>query len=216
MQISMVKTGRHIIFILLLSCTACFCFSQTVSVKAAIDRDNILIGEPIRLQLEVTVPMGLDAKWFVLDSIPHFEFIEQPGIDTLLQSEKKAYKQVLIITSFDSGRWVIPPFSLEINGKSYLTDSLPVSVAFSEFDPGKEYHDIKDILEVQNPYSRYINWALAALTILSFLALVYLLRKREPQKTYRQKKRIPFSVRLKKPCYRSKNCITSNCPSKDW
>ncbi|MEJ7737737.1 MAG: hypothetical protein WKF97_09950 [Chitinophagaceae bacterium] len=187
----MVKRFLHSVSVLLLSCSTSFCFSQTVYVKATIDKDRILIGEQIRLQLEANVPMGFDAKWFMIDSIPHFEFVEQPGVDTLLQQEKKTYKQVLTITSFDSGRWVIPALALEVNGKSYLTDTLPVLVAFSEFDPAREYHDIKDILEVENPYAGYINWALAALTLLSFLALGYFLRKQAPQKQLPGKKDEP-------------------------
>ena len=58
-----------------------------------------------------------------------------------------------------------------------MTDSLPVSVSFSNFDPEKDYHDIKDILDVENPATRYINWALAAFTILSLIAVIYFIRK---------------------------------------
>lgn len=180
-QISMAKKCQHIVYIILLCCAVNCCYSQSVSVRATIDRNSILIGEHIRLQLEATVPVGLDAKWLAPDSIPPFEIIERPAIDTVLRPDKKMYTQVLTITCFDSGRWVIPVLSLDVNGKSYLTDSLPVSVAFSEFDPAQAYHDIKDILEVDNPYAALINWVLGALTLISLFALVYLLRKRSPK-----------------------------------
>jgi hypothetical protein len=175
----MSKRIKHITGILVLSCLFQFSYSQSVYVGATIDRDQILIGEPIHLKLEVSLPVGNNATWFPLDTIPHFDFIEVGKIDTVSTQLQNTYNQVVTITSFDSGRWVIPPIALELNGRSYLTDSLPVSVTFSEFDASKDYHDIKDILTVENPSLSYINWILAAITLLSLVALVYFLRKRK-------------------------------------
>ncbi len=174
----MIKRIQHIVCLSALSCLFQFSFSQSVYVKASIDRDKILIGEPIHLKLEVSLPTGTDSKWFSLDSIPHFDFIDKAKIDTVNTSISNTYNQVVTITSFDSGRWVIPAISLDLNGRSYLTDSFPVSVAFSNFDASQDYHDIKDILTVENPSLNYINWILAAITLLSLLALIYFLRKR--------------------------------------
>ena len=52
-------------------------FSQRVLVNSSIDKNNILIGEPIRLSIEVFLPTGTNAGWFSLDSIPHFEWIDK-------------------------------------------------------------------------------------------------------------------------------------------
>jgi hypothetical protein len=153
-------------------------FSQAVSVKATINRDKIMIGEPIELKLEAKIPIDTEAKWFPVDSIAHFEFIEKGKIDSSATTDFKIYSQTLTITSFDSGRWAISAFPLEIGNKEYLTDSLPVSVAYSNFDPKQDYHDIKDILEVENANLKYINWVLAAAIVVSLLAIVYFLRKK--------------------------------------
>jgi hypothetical protein len=152
-------------------------FGQATSVTASIDRNAILIGEPITLLLEATVPLSAEASWFALDSIPHFEFIEKGKVDSAKDDESRYFKQEVRITSFDSGRWSIPPLPMDINGRSYLTDSLVVSVSFTPFDPNQEYHDIKDILEVENPAVRYINWVLLIVTILSLLAVIWFLRR---------------------------------------
>ena len=173
-----IKVTRRIVLMLLLHCALYPAFAQEVTVKAAVNKNSILIGEPIQLQVEARLPRDNNAKWFPFDSIPHFEFIEKAKIDTVQKEEGMLVKQTVTVTSFDSGRWVIPPLELEINGRTYLTDSFPVAVAFSNFDPAAPYHDIKDILEVANPYARYITWAIAAITLLSLLAVIYLLRKR--------------------------------------
>jgi hypothetical protein len=146
-------------------------------VSSSIDRNKILIGEPIRLTLNVSLPANTAANWFSLDSLPHFEFIEKGKVDTVQSNGTFSLKQTIIVTSFDSGRWAIPVLSFDVGGKSYVTDSLPVSVAYSNFNPEQDYHDIKDILEVENPATKYINWVLAAITILSLIAVIYFLKK---------------------------------------
>jgi hypothetical protein len=151
--------------------------AQSVYVKASINRDKILIGEPITLSLEANVPEGQTANWFTLDSIPHFEFIEKGKIDTSAEGSGTVYRQNIQITSFDSGRWVVSSLGLDVGGRSYLTDSLPVSVAFSNFDAAQPYHDIKDILAVETLNQRNVIIVIAAVTLISLLLLIYLLRK---------------------------------------
>lgn len=165
------------IFLLLL---ATLSWAQDVSVRADINRDKILIGEPIILQLEARMPEGTAFKWFPVDTLTHFEFIEKGKIDS---SQPGLYKQSLTITSFDSGYQMIPALALEIGDKYYLTDSLPVSVSFSDFDPKKDYHDIKDIIEVEAPATQYIKWVLLALGLLLIVALLiwYIRKKRNKQ-----------------------------------
>ncbi len=164
--------------------TACifscfFCFAQTgISVKAAINRDKIIIGEPVELKLEANVPAGTDAKWFPLDSLTHFEMIDKGKIDTSGTADTRTYRQTLVITSFDSGRWALPALALSVGNREYLTDSLPVSVAYANFDPNQEYHDIKEILEVTNSAVQYINWILLGVALLALCAVVYFLLKK--------------------------------------
>lgn len=173
------RIAPHIIaFIGFIFFSACGFSQSGVAVKASVDRDKIMIGEPIELKLEARVPADTDARWFPVDSIAHFEFIDKGKIDTVITSDAKTYRQTLLITSFDSGRWALPAFPLAIGNREYLTDSLPVSVAYSNFDPKQDYHDIKDILEVENANLPYINWILLGLAVLSLGAVVYFLRKK--------------------------------------
>jgi len=175
----MSKLTPHIISIVALIFLYGVCFPQSgVSVKASINRDKIMIGEPVELKLEARVPLDTDARWFPVDSIAHFEFIDKGKIDTSFSSAVKIYRQTLTITSFDSGRWELPAFPLAIGNRDYLTDSLPVSVAYSNFDPKQDYHDIKDIVEVENTAVPYVNWILLGLAIVSLLAIIYFLRKK--------------------------------------
>ena len=80
------------------------------TVKATIDRSQILIGEPIRLTLEADIPEHEAIRFFQYDSIPHFEFLNREKIDTSNTGSGTILTQVVRITSFDSGHWVIPAF----------------------------------------------------------------------------------------------------------
>ncbi len=130
-----------------------------VLARASVNRDQILIGEPIKLTFEVRIPMGQSVTWFNLDSIPRFEFIEKGKVDTADNIDGKQYHQELTITSFDSGSVVIPPLVIQVAGKSYATDSIPIEVSYAQLDISKDYRDIKDIEEVPKPaWMAYIPW----------------------------------------------------------
>jgi hypothetical protein len=164
-----------IVFIFLRIC----CFAQSgVTVRASINRDKIMIGEPVELKLEAVVPADTEAAWFPVDSMAHFELIDKGKIDTVVNAAGKTFRQTLVITSFDSGRWALPSLPLTIGNREYLTDSLPISVAYSNFDPQKDYHDIKEIVEVENTATAYIHWIVLGMAVLSLLGVVYFLRKK--------------------------------------
>ncbi|ULQ51123.1 BatD family protein [Flavihumibacter fluvii] len=152
--------------------------AQAVRVKAASNKDHILVGEPVLLQLEAECPADASLTWFDLDSITNFEFIDRGKIDTLPGSMGKLFRQSITITSFDSGSQVIPQMAITINNSRFLTDSIKVEVGYSVADPNQPYHDIKDIIEVPAVEPLYINYIIAVLTVLAIVALVFLLKRK--------------------------------------
>jgi len=157
-----------------------FSYSQNkIVIKANIDKNNILIGERIQLNLEADFPLHEPMRFFGIDSIPHFEILERKKMDTVDNNEGIKLSQSLTLTSFDSGHWVIPSF--ELNGdKPMFTDSLPVNVGFSPFDPNQDYHDIKDIINVEVEKKKEQTWYwYAAASVLLVAAIVYLLVKKK-------------------------------------
>jgi len=174
----MTKKANYIVSLVLLTLSFQFATAQSVSVKASIDSSYILIGQPIQLVLEANVPLGVNVDWFPLDSLPHFEFIDKGKIDTVTTQDGKAFRQLITITSFDSGRWSIPQLPLKVDNKETLTDSLTVNVDYSAFDPKQDYHDIKDIIIVDNPYLKYINWFIAGIALIALVLTIYFLRKK--------------------------------------
>lgn len=147
------------------------------SIKASVSKNRILIGEPLELTVEVDLHPTSGLRLPQIDSIEHFEFLGNPVLDSSSYNESIRFKAVYSITSFDSGHWVIPSFVLT---KNIRTDTIPVDVVFSEFDPNQEYHDIKDILEVKTAKKKTPWWwYVAGGAVLLALVLLYVLRKRK-------------------------------------
>ncbi len=146
-------------------------------IKATVNKNRILIGEPLELTVEVDLHPTSGLRLIQIDSITHFELLEKPVLDSSSYNESIRFKAVYKITSFDSGHWIIPSFVLS---PGVMTDSIPIDVVFSEFDPNQDYHDIKDIIEVKS--SKKKQWWLYAVGggLILLLVLIYFLRKKKP------------------------------------
>jgi hypothetical protein len=147
-----------------------------ISVKASADKNKILIGGRIHLLLEAEFPSGSAIHFFSIDSIPHFVIIKKEKTDTEKTANGISLKQELQLTGFDSGHWVIPSFVLD---KKIKTDPVPVDVIFSDFDPSKDYHDIKNIIEL--PEEKNQGWWIlpAIISVVVIAAMIWLLRKKK-------------------------------------
>jgi len=168
---------------------SCFLFfailsraQDKITIKANVDKSKIVIGEQIHFNLEANFPPHNPMGFFSIDSIPHFEILERKKIDTIDNEQGIKLSQSLTLTSFDSGHWVIPPFEL-IGDRPMVTDSIPIDVGFSPFDPNQDYHDIKDVIDVKAQEKKNNNWYwLMAASALILAAIIYLLvrKKKRP------------------------------------
>ena len=160
--------------------------SQRPFIQTSADRTNILIGEQIRLIVKATAPLNAGAiKWFWMpDSVRHFEMVERGRIDTVRSGNNTSFEQTLVITSFDSGRWYIPSFPVDIiSGKGTITlfsDSIPVNVGYSPADSTGQLRDIKPVMEVSvvESYLYYIIAGIVLLIIIGILLYQYFKKRR--------------------------------------
>lgn len=159
-----------------------------VLVKASVDKDAILIGEPVKLLLDARMPLGSQVNWFRLDTIPNFEFLDKGKVDTIEGVDGKKVQQVITLTSYDSGYRVIPPLTLKIGNTVYATDSVGVTVNYTPYNPDADYRDIKEIEEVPNPKPGAIPWIIGAVTLIALAAIVWLLMAKK-------KKEVPVVVK---------------------
>jgi hypothetical protein len=181
-----------------------------VTIKSGVDKNKIVIGEQIHLSLEADFPLQEPMRFFTIDSIAHFEILERKKIDTVDYREGIKLLQSLTLTSFDSGHWAIPSFELPADKPMY-TDSIAVDVGFSPFDPNQDYHDIKDVIDVQVKEKKEETWYwYAAASALLIAAIIYFLMRKKKKPVAK----IPFVDPYKEARQELEKLVKENLTSK--
>ena len=175
----MAKTLTYIVcMVILLAGSSPVKAQETPIVKASVDKNQILIGEPIRFSIDIKSPMVSGNQLPQFDSIPHFELIEKANRDSLISADGASYHLEWKLTSFDSGTRVIPALAVTIGKQVYKTDSLAVEVGYGIVDTSKDYHDIKGIIDIENPDVKYIPWVVGAVTLIALVLFIWLIGHR--------------------------------------
>lgn len=168
-----------------------FANAQDVKVEVRSEPSQVLIGDYIQWSYDLKynpaefnvqiVPPG--------DSLGRFEMVERKKVDTVLSGENLQVRQTFMITCFDSGRWVIPPYEFRIqplNGQnpySLFSDSLVVDVRTVAVDTAKPIKPIYEIIEARRSWRDYIPYLLTGVAgLLLLLGIIYYFKKRNVKK----------------------------------
>ena len=191
--------------------TGLFCqqsiFAQRPLITSSVDKNKILIGEQLHYRVSASIPDNTyRLTWFILpDSLGSFYVVRQNKIDSTISNGNLNFSQDITLTSFDSGRRIIPSLILnleELRGDSafnLITDSVPIQVSFSPMDSVKTFHDIKSIIEVKKEWPWWW-WALLAIAI---IALIFWIRflikffKKKPVEEIFKSKLSPYDEAMK-------------------
>lgn len=181
--------------------------AQVVHVSARVDSNNILIGDWIKLHIELEYPPDAKISYpAILDSLQGLELIEriQPAIT---KSENKIIeKAVLIISAYDTGTFVIPSldfgYILKNDTTLYFASTFPIPIFVHGVgvDQTLEIKDIKPPLNVPITFTEilpYLIGVIAAL-LLGFL-IYYIIKKRQQKeiwKIFSEPKRPPHEIAL--------------------
>ena len=176
------KKIKRLFLITLLSGVISSAYGQTPEVKASLDTNVILIGKQVQLSLELKQDKNLNIQWPVVpDTLGKIEIVSRGNIDTVqTQDAKTLYrKQILTITAFDSGYFVIPPFDfLQVTSGDTITSStnpLLLTAVIMPIDTTKAIHDIKGLAEVPFNWRDYINYIIGGIIALILILIgIYL------------------------------------------
>jgi hypothetical protein len=164
-----------------------FIKAQSINFTAEVDTNKILIGDQITLQLKASLSKENPYLWPVFpDTIEGLELVGASKLDTSKKNGNWTLTQKLLITSFDSGYFVLPPFTFSSNGQSVSTEAIGIAVGFPELSEEQDYFDIKDPLSVQRNWWTILWWSMGILGILALISLSILIlirRKRGLRKT---------------------------------
>ncbi|KQC32427.1 hypothetical protein AAU57_03100 [Nonlabens sp. YIK11] len=157
------------------------------SVTTKVDRDSIMMGEEIKLQITVdATPQDL-IIFPIQKAMGALEVIEDYPVDTIRENDTYRLFKQYGITQFDSGDYYVPRLKLFINNKERFTDSLLVKVREVQTDTTVQgMYDIKP--DIENEYERPFNWKglLLLLLWIPLGILFWWLSRKRTQKTYEQ------------------------------
>jgi hypothetical protein len=162
-----------------------FVLFPVVSILAQVDlklsTQKIKIGEPILVTISVDKQKKDSLTISPLDSISNFDILS-------ISDDKKSGLTIkeITITSYESGKFILPPFQVKINKNTYNTPKKEILVNEVKVDEKKQgLYNIKTIMEENYSLWDYVqkNWILFAifyvLAVIGFI--VYLLVKKEKE-----------------------------------
>jgi hypothetical protein len=170
-------------------------YAQKIYVSANAEKEEIKIGEQITLQLkveyEVTEGNHVVINWpLIVDSIiSKIEVVGQSKVDTVIADSltpiKITLSKSIYITSFDSGKYVLPPlkFSQLSDSTPLFTQAVPLIVNSVAVDTTLAIKDIKPLYEENYSFLDWIKdnamwiaigWAVVAIIVI----VLYYMRKR--------------------------------------
>jgi len=202
--------------------------SSAQSVSASLDRDKILLGEQVTLQFNLGNVSNLTsfvAGWPQLpDTLSHTEILKKTAIDTITVNDVNTYTQSFTLTSFDSGRWQLGPFLFvmqdKVSGKQIKLSTQPVFLTVLPVNVSsmKDYHPIKDIIDVETSF----DWTpvIIGIVITIIIIIIFIIiknrKKRIAQKPKVVLKGTPLERALEKLNALQNEKLTSNTAIKKF
>ncbi len=173
-----------------------------VSVSAKTDKDTYLIGDYIRVQLNVTADSTYVLNWPAENSVTDYELISVNPIDTIRINNAYHLSQEFVYSIYDAGNYYLPaitiPYKKFKDTSAYFatSDSVLFTIKSIEVDTTAAIKPIKEVIEVttKNYTWVYIVCGLILLTGIGFA--VYIVFFKDKTKIIRTEKlsKIPIHM----------------------
>jgi hypothetical protein len=203
----MLDLRRFIALLLISTALSPGAWAQPGRAIATLDSSTILLGDQVRLSLELTLPAGSKVNWpmFADTLVNKVEILRRSPIDTVSSArEQYTLRQELVITSFDSGYYRIPPLPFIYHQKSdstqYYTETEAIYLMVNtvEIDPAGDIKPIKPPLHAPLTFREIAPWLGGILLLALVIAgiILYLKRKKANQPIFqiRPKPKLPPHV----------------------
>lgn len=174
--------------------------AQQVVVEAKMDSSMIWMGQQTLIHLSLTQDSDKPVVFpFITDTLTAgVEVLNITVPDTvMLKNNRMQIKQEVLVTSFDSGLYYIPPFEYIFGADTFKTQSLSLKVVPVEVDTTAQPMDIKGVASPPFVLWDYIpDWlwyVLAALLLIAgcVVAYYYWQKRRRPEDVIAQENPVP-------------------------
>lgn len=162
--------------------------AQEVAAHSVVDTNKIFIGKPVQLTIQLSQPKNLNIDWpLIIDSVGGMEIWKYTPPDTMQVEDENVLlrSQTFLITSYDSGSYIIPPVVFKYKPKgseteiSIETDPIRIDVFTVPVDTTMDIRDIRNVEEAPFDW-KMIMWGVLAFhaLLLVIALLVWALRKK--------------------------------------
>ncbi|HAN17740.1 MAG: hypothetical protein A2X13_08300 [Bacteroidetes bacterium GWC2_33_15] len=160
-------------------------YAQNITVEAILEKDNMLIGDQLVLNIKLLKPVNeiVEFPVFTEKLTDTIEIISQSKTDTTdLNNGSVLIQKNLLITAFDSGFYKIPPIAFlhesENSTDTLTTKPLWLKVNTVQLDTTNVIKDIKAPYHAPISFYEILPWALGfiGLAIIVFV-IIYIIRK---------------------------------------
>lgn len=130
-----------------------------ISLKASLDSAHIIMGKQTTLHIEIVDNNGVNGALPILDAdtiIAEIEVISKSQADTIdLENNRRQINQDIIIQSFDSGLYTIPPIQYIVGKDTFKANPLVLKVIPVSVDSLQTIHGQADVIY---PNSRWYDF----------------------------------------------------------
>lgn len=171
--------------------TAVAAYAAPVQVSASLDSAYILMGKQTALHTSVVQDASATGRWLVDSAktlVPEVELSRALKADTTdLGNNRIQIDRTLIIQSFDSGLYVLPPMVYVAGSDTFRTEELALKVIPVAVDTMTTIHTYGDTLAVPSHFwdflpdwiTDYWGWIFGGLAIVALVVLYFIFRKKD-------------------------------------
>ncbi len=193
---------------------ASFAFAQQPAVTAVLDTNRILIGEQTVLHVRAINLKGTaNIVWPAWpDSVKGVEVVSSSR-DTSEADGIFSIEEHFVLTSFDSGVAIIPPFGVLVADQKLETEHAILNVGTVEIVADQDFYDIKPPVEAPIDWLYWLKklWFVALILALIIAAILWFyLRKRK------QKAAEKATPDLRTPAQRAKDTLAAIREARIW
>jgi hypothetical protein len=172
--------GQWSMAMILISCLLMSFSAFSQKVSTLVSKEKIVLGEQlfVKIKLEGITQGQVQEDFRFPDTVNHLEILA----DSVEQLNSSTFEHTLTVTSFDSGTWQLPAFSMMLTDKRVLSSN-PVTISVLPVDVSnmEDYHDIKDILEVNPKNNWWIICSIILIAIISLFGILWFMNNRKAE-----------------------------------
>ncbi|MDE7407156.1 MAG: cell wall anchor protein [Muribaculaceae bacterium] len=165
---------------------ACMQAAPSVSVTAKLDSAYILMGKQTQLHMQTVQPADVVGHWTLPADAkmltPEVYLIARSDADTTdLGNNRIQIDQSLIVQSFDSGLYVLPPLQYVIGADTFASSSLALKVIPVEVDTMQSIHPYANTVSIPRKIWDFLpdfivdywSWYLTAIILISAVTVYW-------------------------------------------